>query len=182
MDGGYEMRKVLAVMAILLASTVLMPTPAVAAPATGELRNGTGRVTGRGWSVCLDVPGGDSDSGTSVRLYPLCNGTEAQRFTMDVTATGVVRVLGKCLDVGGGATNSGARVQIWTCNGTGAQLWEPFYSPVATVPGIDFFLRNPQSGRCLMANDGGAVIEDCATSVNDARRHPMSFRLGAQIF
>ena len=47
---------------------------------------------------------------------------------------------GKCLDVSGGGTVNGSRVQIWTCNGTGAQVWYPL---------VNGGLVNPQSGRCL---------------------------------
>jgi GH43 family beta-xylosidase len=35
----------------------------------------------------------------------------------------VNRNSGKCLDVSGASTANGAKIQIWTCNGTGAQQW-----------------------------------------------------------
>jgi hypothetical protein len=47
-------------------------------------------------------------------------------------------------------------VQIWTCNTTAAQDW------LLPSDGNSFWLRNPQSGRCLAANGDGAVITDCA--------------------
>ena len=66
--------------------------------------------------------------------------------------------LGQCLDVAGGGTANGSRVQIWTCNGTGAQTWYVL---------VGGGLLNPQSGRCLdvpAANptDGTALqLYDC---------------------
>ncbi|MDF2261457.1 ricin-type beta-trefoil lectin domain protein [Streptomyces ferralitis] len=44
-----------------------------------------------------------------------------------------------CMDVGGDHISNGSPVQIWTCNGTGAQVWRI----------IGQSLYNPQSGRCL---------------------------------
>lgn len=32
-------------------------------------------------------------------------------------------MLGACLDVTGGSTANGAKVQLYTCNGSGAQRW-----------------------------------------------------------
>ncbi|NNG37917.1 DUF1929 domain-containing protein [Flexivirga sp. ID2601S] len=45
-----------------------------------------------------------------------------------------------CLDVNGSGTANGTTVQVWGCNGTGAQVW--------TIQ-PDRTLRNPQSGKCL---------------------------------
>ncbi|MFI8858806.1 ThuA domain-containing protein [Streptomyces prasinus] len=40
--------------------------------------------------------------------------------------SGPVRgVNGKCLDVDGGGSADGTKVQLWTCNGSGAQTWTP---------------------------------------------------------
>nr|WP_270891735.1 RICIN domain-containing protein [Streptomyces sp. DHE17-7] len=57
----------------------------------------------------------------------------------------------------------GTRIQLWTCNGTGAQKWAA--QPDGTV-------RNPQSGKCLDAsggtwNDGTPVhLWTCHTGPN----------------
>ena len=53
---------------------------------------------------------------------------------------GTIRADGKCLDVIGGATGNGSLVDLYDCNGTGAQVWQP--QP-------DGALLNPQSGKCL---------------------------------
>jgi hypothetical protein len=55
-------------------------------------------------------------------------------------------VFGKCLDVHGGLTANGTAVQLFDCNGTGAQAW---------VTRADGSVLNPQSGRCL--DDAGGL-------------------------
>jgi hypothetical protein len=45
-----------------------------------------------------------------------------------------------CLDVNGAGTANGTTVDLYTCNGTGAQTW---------VPQSDGALLNPNSGKCL---------------------------------
>ena len=45
-----------------------------------------------------------------------------------------------CLDVDGAGTANGTTVDLYTCNGTGAQTW---------VPQSDGALLNPNSGKCL---------------------------------
>ncbi|WP_112245527.1 GH12 family glycosyl hydrolase domain-containing protein [Kribbella monticola] len=54
---------------------------------------------------------------------------------------------GRCLDVSGGATADGSRVQLWDCNGNGAQRWAPTGST----------LVNPQSGKCLDVAGGSTA-------------------------
>jgi Ricin-type beta-trefoil lectin domain len=60
-------------------------------------------------------------------------------------------------------------VQLWTCNGTGAQNWSA--QPDGTV-------RNPQSGKCLDVSqnssaDGQQIhIWDCHTGANQQWRLP----------
>jgi chitinase len=49
-------------------------------------------------------------------------------------------VLDKCLDVYASGTANGTTVDLYDCNGTGAQVW---------VPQADASLLNPQSGKCL---------------------------------
>ncbi|MFI9823562.1 ThuA domain-containing protein [Streptomyces sp. NPDC052013] len=61
--------------------------------------------------------------------------------------TGEVKgVNGKCLDVAGAQTADGTQVQLWTCNGTGAQKW--------TVAS-DGTLR--ALGKCLDVSGGGSA-------------------------
>nr|WP_229327861.1 RICIN domain-containing protein [Streptomyces sp. UNOC14_S4] len=53
----------------------------------------------------------------------------------------------KCLDAQGGGTGNGTPVQLWTCNGTGAQQW-------AVVDGT---LRSVASGKCLDVRGAGSA-------------------------
>ncbi|GHH52727.1 hypothetical protein GCM10018773_53220 [Streptomyces candidus] len=72
-------------------------------------------------------------------------------------------VNGKCLDVDGSQTADGTKVQLWTCNGSGAQAWQPQ---------ANGSVRNPQTGKCLDAsggtwNDGTPVhLWTCHTGPN----------------
>ncbi|MDQ6867229.1 MAG: ricin-type beta-trefoil lectin domain protein [Pseudomonadota bacterium] len=64
----------------------------------------------------------------------------------------------KCLDVVGGGTADGTRVQVFDCNGTGAQKW--VYQNNAII--------NLQSGKCLDTVQHGiftdAEIRTCKNS------------------
>ena len=74
-----------------------------------------------------------------------------------------MRALGKCMDIAAAGTANGTMVQLYDCNGTGAQNWQ------AQSNGT---LRNPASGRCLDATgpssaDGTRLqIWDCSASSN----------------
>jgi hypothetical protein len=80
-----------------------------------------------------------------------------------VNADGSIRALGKCLDVTSGATADGAKVQLWDCNGTGAQRW--------TVTGARDIV-NIAANKCLDATDNSAAngtrlqIWTCAGTAN----------------
>ncbi|MFI5933772.1 ricin-type beta-trefoil lectin domain protein [Actinoplanes sp. NPDC051494] len=57
-------------------------------------------------------------------------------------------IAGKCVDVSNAATADGTRVQLWTCNGTGAQTW-------AYTPGAGGAVR--ALGKCLDVSNGGTA-------------------------
>ena len=48
--------------------------------------------------------------------------------------------MGGCVDVTSGGTTDGTLVQLYTCNGTGSQVWQQQSNGS---------LVNPQSGKCL---------------------------------
>ena len=81
------------------------------------------------------------------------------------TSVGIGGVHEKCLDVRGGGTADGTLVQIFECNGTGAQEW--IYTGTGTI-------FNPHSGKCLDLktvnrfgfNEYQAVIQTCNNSQN----------------
>ncbi|CAG6390735.1 ricin-type beta-trefoil lectin domain protein [Streptomyces cocklensis] len=58
-----------------------------------------------------------------------------------VPVTPLVGQGGKCLDLASDDNTDGAKVQIYDCNGTGAQTW--------SYTSSDKALRNPASGKCL---------------------------------
>ena len=71
-------------------------------------------------------------------------------------------MLGKCLDVAGAGTTNGTLVDLYDCNGTGAQVWQPQSNGS---------LLNPNSGKCLddtgYGGSGTQVqIWDCTGNAN----------------
>ena len=70
---------------------------------------------------------------------------------------GTVRALGKCLDVTGQGTANGTQLQLWDCNGSGAQQW---------TAESDGHLLNPQSGRDLDV-PGGATTNGTRLQIYD---------------
>ena len=67
--------------------------------------------------------------------------------------TVVGQASGRCLDVRGGASADGTPVQLWDCNGTGAQKWSRQGDT----------LVNPATGKCLDVSGGrtanGSVVQ-----------------------
>lgn len=171
------MRKIIAAVAAAAGLQVVSGGPAEAATAEGQLR--VNHAIGE--PLCLNVPrGGGSNNGDSVEVDSCDILVHTQRFTADGNAIGPVKVEGQCLDVSGGARHSGARVQVWECNGTGAQQWAFDW-----VPGTNFWLmRNPQANLCLHSNLGGSVIAQCdpLPEFYTAGKVTNMFRLEGRIF
>ncbi|MDH6462304.1 glucose/arabinose dehydrogenase [Micromonospora sp. A200] len=73
---------------------------------------------------------------------------DAFTFTTGATVrTGpVVGLAGKCLDVRNAATADGTQIQLYTCNGTGAQTWT--VTPNSTIKAL---------GKCLDVSGGGSA-------------------------
>src|SRR5256885_16212566 len=73
------------------------------------------------------------------------------------------------MDVSAGSTANGARVQLWDCNGTGAQQW--------TVTGAHDIV-NPQANKCLDATGAASTdgtplqIWDCTGGANQKWNAP----------
>ncbi|MEU8657560.1 PQQ-dependent sugar dehydrogenase [Actinoplanes philippinensis] len=125
-----------------------------AGSATGTvLGSATVPVTG-GWNVFTDVSGAITNppAGTTTLYLTFSGGAGAlfdlDAFTLATTRTGpVVGLAGKCLDISGGGTADGTRIQLYTCNGSGAQNWQ--------INGQVW--RNPQSGKCLDVAGGATA-------------------------
>ena len=79
-----------------------------------------------------------------------------------MNSNGTLTVLGNCLDVAGAGTANGTKVDLYPCNGTGAQSW---------VHQSNGELVNANSGKCLddtgFGGSGTQVqIWACADSSN----------------
>lgn len=82
-------------------------------------------------------------------LQEIAWATGRSGLTPPAGATGPMRGYGgKCVDVAGAGTVNGTKVQLWDCNGTGAQVWRPRASGS---------LVNPQSGKCLDATGSSSA-------------------------
>jgi glucose/arabinose dehydrogenase len=90
-------------------------------------------VTG-GWETFTNVTGAISGAtSATTTLYLTFAGGTGALFDVDAvtlnTGTGsggtgpITGLAGKCLDVRGGATADGTQIQLYTCNGTAAQIW-----------------------------------------------------------
>jgi endoglucanase len=98
---------------------------------------------------------------TSVILINLVAGWATVGSASAATTTPgtvVSKQSGRCLDVAAAGTANGTVVQVYDCNGTVAQQWQP---------GANGSVQNPQSGRCLdlagaaTANGSRVQIYDC---------------------
>ncbi|GAA3448925.1 ricin-type beta-trefoil lectin domain protein [Dactylosporangium matsuzakiense] len=93
---------------------------------------------------CIDVSGDDTGgNGTPVQLWDCQTAARDQHWVLK--NNGSIQTLGRCLDVTGGSTAGGAKLELWDCNGTGAQQWR------TTTNGT---LVNPASGKCLDSPSG----------------------------
>src|SRR5262245_34154306 len=119
--------------------------------------------------VCLHAD--NSSNGTVVFARP-CGPSFNQTWHWEIfeiqgvgTSTGDGGVHEKCLDVTGGGRADGTPVQIFDCNGTGAQQW--IYTGLGTI-------FNLGSGKCLDLktinrfgfNEFQAVIQTCNSNQN----------------
>ncbi len=128
-------------------------------PTGALLGTATVPVTG-GWETFQDATTalGNQPSG-STALYLVFKGGSGALFDVDefsfATSGGgtpgqrsgaVTGVNGKCLDVDGAQTADGTQIQIWTCNGTGAQTWT--LTDDGSVEAL---------GKCLDVSGGGTA-------------------------
>ncbi|WP_160159231.1 ricin-type beta-trefoil lectin domain protein [Streptomyces sp. SLBN-118] len=74
--------------------------------------------------LCLAVPGTTSDDGTQLQIKPCVNGSDRQKWTLPVPRgpINLTNTAGPCIDAAGSKNNNGTAVQLFTCNGTDAQV------------------------------------------------------------
>jgi predicted alpha-1,6-mannanase (GH76 family) len=117
--------------------------------------DGTWSFYNRDSQLALDDPASSTSAGTQYEQWTP-NNTANQKFTLTsrstgtgpAPASGAVRsgIAGKCLDVSGGNTTDGTAVQLWDCNGTGAQQWTASSNSTLQI-----------SGKCLDATGQGTA-------------------------
>jgi RHS repeat-associated protein len=81
--------------------------------------NGTLEVLGN----CLDASGNGTAAGTLAVLEPCSSSTAGEIWHAGAHGSWVNPNSGMCLDDPSSTTTSGTQLQIWWCNGTGAQDW-----------------------------------------------------------
>ena len=94
-----------------------------------DLTNGTYQITTSiKTEMTLDVSNGSKNDRAKIQLYE-SNNTNAQRWKVEATGDGYVRILnigsGKVLDVSNGTAKSGTAVQQFQSNNSRAQKWIP---------------------------------------------------------
>jgi predicted alpha-1,6-mannanase (GH76 family) len=117
--------------------------------------DGTWSFYNRYSQFALDDPAGTTTAGTQYEQWTP-NNSANQEFTLTSRSTGTgpavgpgavtSGIAGKCLDLNGGGTADGTAVQLWDCNGTGAQQWTSL---------SDGTLQD--SGKCLDATGQGTA-------------------------
>jgi dienelactone hydrolase len=111
-------------------------TPPVTTPPVTTPPPSGGALKGTASGRCVDITGYGTADGTRLQLYD-CTGQWNQTWNY-AGNTLVNPQSGKCLNVGG----DGTAVNLWTCNGSGAQKW--------TLQGNGNVV-NTGSGKCLDA-------------------------------
>ena len=99
---------------------------------------------------CLDVDASSTANGARIQQWS-CNGTNAQRFTIEDRGNGNYRLRNagsnKCLDVEASGTSNGTRIQQWSCTTGGSQRFR-----IEDQGGGYFRLRHPGSNKCVDVN------------------------------
>jgi Ricin-type beta-trefoil lectin domain len=93
-----------------------------------------------GQPKCIEV--GYGADGSQAFIFP-CTASFFQMWDwedIEIRGLGTTNLALKCLDVQGGGMADNTLVQLFTCNGTGAQRW--YYAASGQI-------INPPSGKCL---------------------------------
>jgi hypothetical protein len=78
--------------------------------------------TMRALGLCVRTAGGSTDDGVDLELGS-CDGSAAQRFTLNTSHDLVNTPTGKCADVRDHQKTNGSRLQLWSCTGLDNQKW-----------------------------------------------------------
>ena len=110
----------------------------------------------KGTTFALDVANGSTTAGANIQIYT-ANGSVAQRWVfvpvLALTEGGTFELVSAldtslCVDISGGSTANGAKAQVYTRNGTNAQVFE------ANVDSQNMLVRivSANSGKALDSN------------------------------
>ena len=161
---------------------------------TLQLRSGspTGPVLGSaavpvtgGWETFTDVTGPIGGAPASPGpLYLTFAGGSGSLFDVDAFTftTGVGPIVGlanKCLDVAGAGTADGTKIQLYTCNGTGAQTWT--VTPNSTIKALGKCLDVAGGGtangtKAQLYTCNGTAAQNWAANADGSLRNPQSGR------
>ena len=117
--------------------------------------------------LCLDVQGGLGNAGDNIEVWDDINNS-AQRWFVYALESGQYILYPACatdavLDIAGSGTEDGSNVELWTYNGSGAQLfWITKTIPVTPEDlGEDFIAKiiNVSSGKNVSVEDGSNVVQ-----------------------
>ena len=140
---------------LMLSGFLLVTVLGISSAHAVQLINGTPLLGNFIVRKCLRVENGSTANGTPIQGAP-CNSTNSAfsfaRFGQDATfaqewnweffgiqGIGTDALGSRCIDVAGGGTADRTPVQLFACNGTGAQKWIFRNGQII----------NPQSGKCL---------------------------------
>jgi hypothetical protein len=120
----------------------------------------TGTIVGNG--LCLDDTNSSSANYNAVQLST-CGDSSAQNWTVQPWgAITLAQYPGKCLDVYHSGVGDGVKVDLYDCDGTGAQQWQPNL--------IEGTLWNPESTECLDWGAGTSGTQAQIWSCNQTPR------------
>jgi hypothetical protein len=133
---------------------------------------GVYRLTHKGTTQCLEVPGNTAAAGQALAQYT-DNGNDAQRWVITLMPDGYYKLThrntNQCLEVAGNSTTAGAVVQQYTDNGNDAQRWQI----VSTGDGYVKLVHKGTS-QCLDVDNNlsnpGTAVHQYTDNGNDAQR------------
>ncbi len=119
----------------------------------------TGPIKSRINGKCVDDLNSGTTNGNKIVIYS-CDGTGAQKWTVETNGSLTNGVNGKCITARNGGRANGTALVLDACNGSPAQVWKA----------IGRHLVNPVSYRCMTApsstNGTQLIIQTCGKSVS----------------
>jgi len=104
------------------------------------------------WNIVVSAPSSTPTTAPTPTITPTPTPTPTPSVSPPPVADGLYRLNtpgGQALDVSAGGTTDGTKVQIWSDNGTAAQIWQVTWQGDGT-----YSVVNPRSGKSLDVNGG----------------------------